>query len=214
MTESIRSLLLVEDETMVATLLGEVLEQAGFNVRVAHSAIEATVFAKKLDPDIAVIDINLGFGASGVELAYILNETYPGIALLLLTKHPDLRTAGFSADDLPLGCGFLRKDLVNDSDALLAAIEEVVRSQAKIGESTETSPLAQLTTTQLGVLRLVAQGYTNAAIADARKTSVRAVEQVLNAIYSALEIDVKGEINPRVEAVRMFITAAGTPGRN
>jgi DNA-binding NarL/FixJ family response regulator len=70
-----------------------------------------------------------------------------------------------------------------------------------------------LTIAQVEALRLVAQGYTNAEIAKRRNTSVRAVEQLLGAVFSTLQIDVDGPINPRVEAVRRFISAAGTPER-
>lgn len=213
-TNKSRNLLLVEDEPLVASLLGEFLEGAGFEVAVAHNAIDATMLAAKFDPDIAVLDINLGQGASGVELAYILDQKFPGIALMLLTKHPDLRTAGFNENDVPAGCGFIRKDLISDSDSVVNAIEEVIANKCKVRQDIDPGrPLSRLTSGQVDVLRLVSQGYTNAVIAKQRNTSVRAVELMLNAVYTNLNIDVDGELNPRVEAVRQFITAAGTPKR-
>ena len=72
-------------------------------------------------------------------------------------------------------------------------------------------PLSGLTTTQLEILRLAALGLTNAAIARNRKTQERTVEQRLQAIYAALGIPVNGDVNPRVEAVRRYIQAAGMP---
>lgn len=213
-TNKSRNLLLVEDEPLVASLLGEFLEGAGFEVALAHNAIEATKLASKFDPDIAVLDINLGQGASGVELAYILDQKFPGIALMLLTKHPDLRTAGFNENDVPAGCGFIRKDLISDSDSVINAIEEVVANKNKVRQDVDPGrPLSKLTSGQVDVLRLVSQGYTNAVIAKQRNTSIRAVELMLNAVYTNLGIDVDGDLNPRVEAVRQFITAAGTPKR-
>lgn len=213
-TNKSRNLLLVEDEPLVASLLGEFLEGAGFEVALAHNAIEATKLASKIDPDIAVLDINLGQGASGVELAYILDQKFPGIALMLLTKHPDLRTAGFNENDVPAGCGFIRKDLISDSDSVINAIEEVVANKNKVRQDVDPGrPLSKLTSGQVDVLRLVSQGYTNAVIAKQRNTSIRAVELMLNAVYTNLGIDVDGDLNPRVEAVRQFITAAGTPKR-
>lgn len=213
-TNKSRNLLLVEDEPLVASLLGEFLEGAGFEVALAHNAIEATKLASKIDPDIAVLDINLGQGASGVELAYILDQKYPGIALMLLTKHPDLRTAGFNENDVPAGCGFIRKDLISDSDSVINAIEGVVANKNKVRQDVDPGrPLSKLTSGQVDVLRLVSQGYTNAVIAKQRNTSIRAVELMLNAVYTNLGIDVDGDLNPRVEAVRQFITAAGTPKR-
>ena len=199
---------------MVAALLREILSTAGFDVHVAHSAIEATRVARDIDPDIAVLDINLGSGENGVELAFILHTRYPGIALMLLTKHPDLRTAGFSKNDVPPGCGFIRKDMITDSTAIVRAVEEVIASQSDIRQDVDpTRPLSKLTAMQIEVLRMVAQGFTNAEIARRRKRSVRSVEQMLNGVFIALGIEVDGPLNPRVEAVRQFIAAAGSPER-
>lgn len=209
-----RRLLLVEDEPMVAALLQETLEAAGFEILVAYSALEAKSTAKQFDPDVAILDINLGAGPSGVDLAFLLHKSYPGIALALLTKHPDLRTAGFNKDDVPPGCGFIRKDMVTNSQHIIEAIESIVASKEHFREDGDPSrPLGNLTSTQIEALRLVSQGYTNAEIAKRRNTSVRAVEQLLAAVFSNLLIDVDGPINPRVEAVRKFISAAGTPER-
>ena len=213
MVES-RRLLLVEDEPMVAALLQETLEAAGYEVLTAYSALEAKSKAKEFDPDIAILDINLGGGPSGVDLSFLLHKSYPGIALALLTKHPDLRTAGFNKEDVPPGCGFIRKDMVTNSQHILEAIESVIASQEGFRQDRDPSgPLGNLTSTQVKALRLVAQGYTNAEIAKRRNTSVRAVEQLLATVFTNLEIDVEGPINPRVEAVRKFISAAGTPER-
>lgn len=199
---------------MVAALLQETLEAAGFEILVAYSALEAKSTAKQFDPDVAILDINLGAGPSGVDLAFLLHESYPGIALALLTKHPDLRTAGFNENDVPPGCGFIRKDMVTNSQHIVEAIESIVASKEYFREDGDPSrPLSNLTSTQIEALRLVSQGYTNAEIAKRRKTSVRAVEQLLAAVFSNLQIDVDGPINPRVEAVRKFISAAGTPER-
>ena len=63
-------------------------------------------------------------------------------------------------------------------------------------------PLAALTTRQLEVLRMAAQGLTNAAIAQARGSSERSVELLLHAVFEALEIETSGAISPRVEAIR------------
>ncbi len=213
MVES-RRLLLVEDEPMVAALLQETLEAAGYEVLTAYSALEAKSRAKLFDPDVAILDINLGGGPSGVDLSFLLHKSYPGIALALLTKHPDLRTAGFNKEDVPPGCGFIRKDMVTNSQHILEAIESVIASQEGFRQDRDPSgPLGNLTSAQVKALRLVAQGYTNAEIAKRRNTSVRAVEQLLATVFTNLEIDVEGPINPRVEAVRKFISAAGTPER-
>lgn len=209
-----RRLLIVEDEPLVASLLREVLENAGFTVRTATSALEATQVARAFNPDVAVLDINLGTGTNGVDLAFILHNQFKGISLVLLTKHPDLRTAGFSETDVPAGCGFIRKDMISDSRRIVEAIENVIDQHTSEREDTDPArPLGNLTTAQIEVLRLVAQGFTDEEVARRRDTTVRSIERLLNGVYTELGIEIDGPINPRVEAVRRFIAAAGTPDR-
>ncbi len=210
-----RRLLVVEDEPLVSSLLSETLGAAGFEVTTSSSALEATKVARRIDPDVALLDINLGGGASGVELAFILHKEHPGIALALLTKHPDLRTAGYTEKDVPPGCAYIRKDLITNTSELLRAIEDVVGESTKVRQDNDPSrPFSSLTTSQIDVLRMVAQGFTNNEIAKRRGTSVRAVEQLLNAVFIGLGIPVDEDLNPRVEAVRRFISYAGTPERS
>jgi DNA-binding NarL/FixJ family response regulator len=210
----LRRLLIVEDEPLVAGLLRDTLSENEFVVEVAHSAVEGAEKARKFDPDIAILDINLGRGTNGVDLAFILSKQNPGIAILLLTQHPDLRTAGFDEKELPRGCGFLRKDEVRSSAVLLQAITTLVQSLENVRHDSDFArPLSNLTNTQIEVLRMVAQGYTNGEIARRRDTSVRAVERMLTSIFTTLGINEFDDINPRVEATRLFITIAGTPGR-
>lgn len=213
--ESTRNLLIVEDEPMVAALLTDTLSSENFVIRNARSAEQAVSISEKFDPDIAILDINLGRGLSGIDLAFILSKQHPGIALLLLTQHPDLRTAGFEKKDLPPGCGFLRKQEVKTREDIINAIENLVGpDNTKVRQDIDpTRPLANLTPTQIEILRMVSQGYTNQEIARQRNTSTRAVEGVLNAIFLNLGIDSSNGINQRVEAVRIFITNAGTPER-
>lgn len=209
-----RRLLLVEDEPLVAALLGEALTAGGFDVTVAHGAQEAKKFARTFDPDIAVIDINLGGGATGVDVAYVLDKKFPGIAIVFLTKHPDLRTAGFTQADVPVGSGFVRKDLVTDSKAVTQAIEAVISPRDRqISTQQDSHSLAPLTKSQLNTLRMVAQGFTNQEIAHRRSTSVRAVEMMLSSIADTLGIPRNSALNPRVEMARQFIQVAGTPDR-
>ena len=70
-----------------------------------------------------------------------------------------------------------------------------------------------LTPKQHEVLRLMALGYTNAAVARLTNAAESSVERWAAGIFKALGIDTKGDINPRVEAVRRFIGSAGLPER-
>lgn len=210
-----RRLLVVEDEPLTASLLAEVLASHGFEVETAADVLEARAAVRGFDPDAALIDISLGDGPSGLDLAYVLHEQRPDIALLFLTKHPDHRTAGVAAGDLPVGCGFLRKDRVRDTGYLMSSIEAVLtdRGDAVRDDRDPAKPLARLTGKQLHVLRLMAMGYTNDAIARMMNAARSSVERWVMEIFRVLDIDTKGDVNPRVEAVRQFVAASSLPER-
>ncbi len=210
-----RRLLIVEDEPLTATLLSDVLRGLDFEVETAASAAEARRVIRRFDPDAALVDIVLGHGPSGIDLAHVLREKHPQIGVLLLTKYPDLETLGFHHAGIPAGCGFLRKDLVGDSEAIVKALDAVLAEQASRVRHDQDAdrPLAELTKAQVEVLRLMAAGYGNEAIATRRNCSVSAVQNLIVGIYRRLEIEQSGEVNPRVEAIRRFIEVAGLPER-
>lgn len=211
-----RRVLVVEDEGFTSGLLCAALKGAGFDVHAASSAAEARRAVADFDPDAALIDLNLGAGPNGVDLAHILHHQSPGVALLLLTKLPDLRAAGYTESDLPPTCGFIRKEAVTDADLLVQAVESALADQVQRmkGQVDQASPLAALTQTQFAVLRLITQGYTTPRIAEMRGTTTSAVEKVLGSIYDALEIPKDDGISRRSEAMRIFVEYVGLPPRD
>lgn len=208
-----RKALVVDDEPLVASLTARTLEGSGFVVRTARNAGEARRQVDTFDPDIAILDISLGSGPTGVDLAHALDATHPGLGLLFLTKVTDLRTMNLTAQDLPPGCGFLAKSSVTDAGQLVGAVEAVLRDQSAAYQGRLDGPLATLTKAQLDVLRRVSQAYTTAEIARQRNCSASAVEKVLTSVYDALAIDKDGPVNPRAEAMRIYIQHAGLPER-
>lgn len=212
-----RRLLVVEDEPLLAALMGRALEDAGFDVRVCADELSAREAVTEFDPDAALIDVHLASGPSGLYLAHVLARAHPAVGILLMSRHEDLSAAGLEGWDLPAGSRFLTKDRLTDADVLVAAVESVLRGTAAtdpgadVGAVAGAGSLAGLTSTQLSVLRQAAMGLTNTAIAERRGTSERNIEQRLQAVYASLGIPVDGEVNPRVEAVRRYVVAAGVP---
>lgn len=210
-----RRMLIVEDEPLMASLLAEVLEGHDFVVETAHDVLAARAAVRSFDPDGILLDISLGDGPSGLDLAHVLAMQRPDIALIFLTKHPDPRTAGLDDAELPAGCGFLRKDRVRDTAYLLESIDSVMKEQPRDArhDLDPAKPLGNLSAKHVDVLRLMATGYTNDHIAKIKGSSLSTVERWTAEIFKELGIDTKGVVNPRVEAVRRFIAAAGIPDR-
>ena len=207
---------MVEDEPLASNLLRNALQGRAFDVETCRSVAEARAALTRFDPDLVLCDINLGAGPSGVDLAHIVRRQHPGVGILMLTRYPDLAAAGLADDDLPPGAGFLRKDAVEDPDALVAAIDAVLAEQSERvrHDRDPARPLGELTPVQADVLRMMAQGYDNGAIAERRGVSRSSVENLCAEIYRRLGIDSRGDLNPRVEAIRVYIDAVGVPDRD
>lgn len=210
-----RRLVVVEDEALTASLLAEVLRTQRFEVETAANVSEARRLVNSFDPDAVLLDISLGEGPTGLDLAHVLHRQRPDIAILFLTKHPDHRTAGISLDEIPPNAGFLRKDMVRDTEYLVESLNAVLNDRpAEVRHDEDPAkPLAALSAKHLEVLRLVALGYTNDHIATLKRVNNSSVERWTAEIFRALDIDTRGVLNPRVEAARQFIAAAGIPQR-
>ena len=206
---------MVEDEPLMASLLAQSLRSANFQVETAPDAAKARKVIDRFDPDILLLDISLGDGPSGVHLAHVIHETRPDIAILILTKHPDAKSATSDGLDLPSNVGFLRKHLVNDIQYLLDSIEKVLtdRPQEVRQDQPRDNSISKLNPQAIKVLALMAQGYTNTEIALRIDLSIKSVERWIDTIYKDLSIESKGAINPRVEAARQYYLAVGISQR-
>jgi DNA-binding NarL/FixJ family response regulator len=212
----VRRVVVVDDEPIVASLLSSTLRNHGFDVRTCADAASAREVIEEFDPDGALIDINLGQGPSGLHLGHILAKTHPQIGLVFLTKYQHPSAAELPEWEFPDGSAFVAKDSIEDPNHVISAVHSVLSGVGGGGyrDPIPQSHLAKLTRTQLEILRLAALGLTNAAIARRRSTHERTVEQRLQSVYQALGITTQGELNPRVEAVRRYISEAGVPDRD
>lgn len=215
MPEFSRRVLLVEDDRLLCTTLAEALGNYGIVGRCAFSAKDAKKQLVDFDPDVVVVDIDLGFGPTGIDFISVVRRQRPDVVAILLSKHPDSISAGYQASDIPEGVAYLRKSLVHDAKALVDAIDEAARGHnpPPRHDRAKNSALDQLTKTQRDVLRLMALGLSNQEISKRRGVSVSAVEQRITEINRVLGIAQDGTSVPRVLAVREYIAAAGVPTR-
>jgi len=206
--------LVVEDEPLVRALLTSLLEADGFQIKSASNAAEARSATKDFDPRVAILDIELGDGPSGIDLAHILRLQFPQIGLVFLTHIPEPRVVGVENRNVPKNAAYLRKDRMADTGVLKAAIEAASRD--RVGkqfrdDKTIQHELTHVSRSQLDVLRMVAMGLSNHEIAAQRGTTVRAVEHLVKRAFSAAGVDTETPGNARVVAARQFITVAGMP---
>jgi DNA-binding NarL/FixJ family response regulator len=206
--------LVVEDEPLILGFIVQMLQGNGFNVRSAANAAEARKISDEFHPDVAILDIELGNGPSGFDLAVVLRHNLPEIAIVFLTHIPEPRVVGLDSRHLPANSAYLVKDRMTDPALLIKAIDGAVRKTVRRkfrDDKNVPHSLSAVSKNQMDVLRMVALGLSNSQIAAERGTTIRAVENLVNRAFAAAGIDVDSEENPRVAAARAFIKVAGLP---
>lgn len=209
----VRRALVVEDDPFTRSLVAHLLESAGFTVLACASSAEAIDAFGDFDPDVLVVDVQLGAAPNGVQLAEALRQRAPYLGIVVISNFPVAETAGMG-QNLPTGAAFLHKGQIEEPRLLLEAIDSVLTdSLPRLVRSApaEGSPLARLSPAQLAILHLIALGLTNAEIARQRGTSLRNVEKLVSRMFTALGVTDDPAHNPRVAATRIYIDVMGVP---
>ena len=199
-----RSVLVVEDQAALRTLIAATLEQANFTVTACGSAAEAVAAFGKADPDVLLSDIHLGGKPDGVDLANILRAKAPYLGLVFFTSFP-AHLAFKKTVTPPSDYAFLHKDHLTSIETLTEAIESALddsRPALRYGQDS-AEELSNLTKSQLELVKLIAAGLSNAEIAEYRGSSLRSVERLINRTFEVLGLgDFSG--NSRVAAANMY----------
>jgi len=199
---------------MTRALVQRSLEDDGFVVTAVENARGAIRIFEDVDPDVLVADINLGAGPNGVELATILRVHAPYLGVVFLTNHTSLDPVEGVAP--PDNVAFVHKGSVADPSELRRAIEAALsdsRDGLVITSRSEDDRLSQLSPVQMSVLRQIAEGWSNAEIAQQRGTTTRSVERLISRTFDALGVGNDDKHSVRVEAARIYCQAFGVPER-
>ena len=204
--------LVVEDDDFTRLSIAAALREERFDVFDTALASTAATKAEDWMPTAAVLDLHLGPGPTGIDLAKALRRNDPSIGIVILTSYDDPRMLSASMSEPPAGTQYITKRSVAHIDDLVRALATAVRSHTVKPAHATPPKLANLTDTQHDVLRLIAEGHTNQQIADIRQTSVKTVESLIARLVKALEIPSSAEANQRVLLARAYYEASGFSG--
>jgi DNA-binding NarL/FixJ family response regulator len=170
-------------------------------------------------PDVVVTDIRMPPGGldEGIQAAERLRETHPEVGVVVLSQYAEPRYALALLEAGTAGRAYLLKERVDDLAQLVGAIKAVAAGgsvidpkvvEALVAEKArfEASPLNELTARELDVLREMAEGKNNAAIAEALFLTERSVEKVIHSIFVKLGIGWEPSVNKRVKAVILYLS--------
>ncbi|MGE0025843.1 MAG: response regulator [Thermoleophilia bacterium] len=211
---------IAEDTVLLREGLAGLLEDAGHEVVGKAGDGEALLaLVGEHAPDLAVVDVRMppGYDDEGLRAAAEIRRAHPGTAVLMLSQHIETRHLAelVSAGG---GFGYLLKDRVLDVDDFLDAARRVAGGGSALdpqvvapllggGARRERSALDDLTPREREVLALMAEGRTNAGIAQRLWLTDKTVETHVRAILMKLGLPANADDHRRVLAVLAYLDA-------
>lgn len=200
------SVLIVDDDAFARATLTTALSHHGYRATSAADPAEAMLACDRERPRVAVLDLHLGDGPTGIDLAKAMRRRDPDLGLVLLTSFTDPRLLRESLGERPVGMLHLVKQSMTDTSLLALAIDIAA------GESDATllpPPEIPLSAAQVDTLRLLAAGLSNAEIARVRVVTPATVEKTIARIAKSLDLPVTADVNQRVALARAYYRMIG-----
>jgi DNA-binding NarL/FixJ family response regulator len=187
---------------------------------VATAADAATLRASIAEhrPDVLLTDIRMPPTGTdeGIRIAVELRQSSPDVAVVVLSQHVEPTYAITLLEGGSAGRAYLLKDRLRDSTALTHAIREVAAGGSLVDPlvvdqlvaartQREGSPLRELTDREGEILAMIAEGRSNAAIAETLVVTKRAVERHINAIFLKLGLRDSEDVSRRVKAALLYL---------
>jgi DNA-binding NarL/FixJ family response regulator len=209
-------LVLAEDNALLRAGLIQLLESAGFEIAHAvDNAVELDAALADETVELAVLDVRMPptFTDEGLRAAIAVRERRPGFPVLVLSQYVEQLYARELLASGEGAVGYLLKDRVSDVREFVDGVRRVAAGGtvldpevvATVMARQREEPLARLTAREREVLALMAEGRSNAAIADAMHVTEKAVAKHINSIFAKLDLPVDLEVNRRVQAVLAWL---------
>ena len=214
------TVVIAEDNYLVREGTRRLLEDSG-EVAVLASVGDATALLAAVaehQPDAVITDIRMppSHGTEGIQAARDIRRTHPAVGVVVLSQYSDAAYATDLFRDGTEGLGYLLKSSIGELDEILAALRAVVAGRSVVDPLVverlvdqrvhqAESRLRGLTPRELDVLREMAEGRTNAGIAERLYLSESAIEKYVKAIFTKLGLGSEQHVSRRVAAVLAYL---------
>jgi DNA-binding NarL/FixJ family response regulator len=215
-----RRAVLIDDDPFTRTVLASTIESLGHAVLAAvGTAPEGIGAAVAYRADVAVVDLDLGEGPTGIDVVRALRRRLPDIGLVILSTYAHPRLIGHNQSPLPVGTQYVVKSAVATASVLGDAIERAMDRRSDGASAPgpsdsrhmgDVSDLAGLTDLQVDLLRQCAVGYSNAEIARRRCITEGSVEKSIHRLMRDLGMRPSKDQNPRVLLAQAYLRATGS----
>jgi DNA-binding NarL/FixJ family response regulator len=207
---------IAEDSVLLRAGLTNLLTATGIEVLASVSdAIELLAAVPEFLPDVVIVDVRMPptHTDEGIRAALVIRRQWPQVAVLVLSQYVEERYAADLLAANTSSVGYLLKDRVADVGEFVAALRRVADGGTALDPEVvsqlllrrRSDPLDRLTPREHEVLRLMAEGRSNSAIAEALVITDSAVAKHINSIFAKLDLHPGEGDHRRVLAVLRFL---------
>ena len=207
-----------EDDVLLREGLATLLTRRGFDViGQCDNASDLLELVRSEQPDLAIVDIRMPptHTTEGLDAARIIREEFPGTAILVLSAHAEVEEATDFIGGGPRS-GYLLKSRVTDVDEFVSSLDRIINGGTVVDPALVHElvaarrvhdPLDVLSSREREVLGLMAEGRSNAGIANELFVTEGTVEKHVHAILRKLDVTDAAEDHRRVLAVLTYLNA-------
>ena len=208
-----------DDAVLIREGVASLLAESGFDVvGRAVDADDLMLKVRSYKPDVAIVDIRMPPTQTdeGLRAAKEIRERHPETGVLVLSQYVEPAYALELLSESAEGVGYLLKDRIANVEDFTAAVRRVAEGGSAldpavvsqlVGRQRQDDPIAQLTPREREVLELMAEGLSNAAVAERIVVTERAVEKHVTSIFQKLKLPAAPDTHRRVLAVLAFLRA-------
>lgn len=217
--EPIRTIV-ADDSVLLRDGVVRLLSDSGFEVVAAVGDAQALLdAATEQSPDLCIVDVRMPptHTDEGLRAAIEIKRRSPDVAVLVLSQYVEERYAGELLTGNVSGVGYLLKDRVIDVDDFLTSLRRVAAGGSAVdtevisqilGRSRNRAEIDRLTPREREVLTLMAEGLSNAGIAERLVISAGAVEKHISNVFMKLGLEPEEGAHRRVLAVLTYLRGA------
>lgn len=159
-------------------------------------------------PNAMLIDLHLGDGPTGLDLAQSIRSKHPETGIVFLTSFESPKLLDRDFKGFPSGSQYLNKRDIGSVKEILLAVQKSIAKDRK-SSVPSSGEVSNLTKRQLEVLELVANGLTNTEIASRLELKTKTVEGINLRIAKALRIETNQNTNQRIQMARAYLRSIG-----
>jgi DNA-binding NarL/FixJ family response regulator len=208
---------IAEDSVLLREGLARLLGENELEVvETCETADDLLLKVRSYSPDVAIVDIRLPptHNDEGLQAALEIRAKHPDVGVLVLSQYVEVGLALKLLADSAEGTGYLLKDRISNVKDFVEAVRRVgeggsaldpIIVSTLLAKRRGDDPLSELTPREHEVLELMAEGRSNAGIAESLVITTRAVEKYVSSIFGKLGLPSSGSDSRRVLAVLLYL---------